>query len=91
MPLFDIAGNSLLPVEQKNFTREKELQELIEDNLQAVFNCRFVASELPLQSLTKKDIVKCLKALGVKNSAILNLKWKKELWIQLQFAAFTKN
>ena len=51
---------------------------------------RFVASELPLQSLTKKDIVKCLKALEVKNSEILNLKWKQELWIQLQFAAFTK-
>ncbi len=51
---------------------------------------RFVASELPLQSLTKKDIVKCLKALGVKNSEILNLKWKKELWIQLQLAAFSK-
>ena len=51
---------------------------------------RFVASELPLQSLTKKDIVKCLKALGVKNTKILNLKWKQELWIQLQFTAFTK-
>ncbi len=51
---------------------------------------RFVASELPLQSLTKKDIVKCLKALGVKNSKILNLKWKQELWIQLQFFATSK-
>ena len=50
----------------------------------------FVASELPLQSLTKKDIVKCLKALGVKNSEILNLKWKKELWIYLQFAVVSK-
>ena len=27
---------------------------------------RFVALELPLQSLTKKDIIKRLKALGVK-------------------------
>ena len=51
---------------------------------------RFVVSELPLQSLTKKDIVKCLKALGVKNPEILSLKWKKELWIQLQFAAASK-
>ena len=51
---------------------------------------RFVASELPLQSLTKKDIVKCLKALGVKNPEILCLKWKKELWIYLQFAAVSK-
>ena len=51
---------------------------------------RFVASELTLQSLTKKDIVKCLKALGVKNPEILSLKWKKELWIQLRFAAVSK-
>ena len=51
---------------------------------------RFVALELPLQSLTKKDIVKCLKALGVKNSEILSLKWKQELWIQLQFFSTSK-
>jgi hypothetical protein len=51
---------------------------------------RFVASELPLELLTKKDIVKCLKALGVKNSEILNLKWKQELWIQLQFFSISK-
>ena len=51
---------------------------------------RFVALELPLQSLTKKDIVKCLKALGVKNPEILSLKWKQELWIQLQFFSNTK-
>ena len=29
---------------------------------------RFVALELPLQSLTKKDIVMCLKASGAKKS-----------------------
>ena len=43
---------------------------------------RFVALELPLQSLTKKDIVKCL--VGVKNSKILSLSQRK-LWIELQF------
>ena len=51
---------------------------------------RFVALELPLQSLTKKDIVKCLKALGVKNSEILSLQWKQELWNQLQFFSTSK-
>ncbi|WP_026102229.1 hypothetical protein [Pleurocapsa sp. PCC 7319] len=51
---------------------------------------RFVALELPLQSLTKKDIVKCLKALGVKKSEILSLKWKQELWNQLQFFSTSK-
>ena len=45
MPIFEISKNKLLPVEQKNFSLEKELQTLIEENLTAVFNCRFVASE----------------------------------------------
>jgi hypothetical protein len=49
-----------------------------------------VASELSLKSLTKKDIAKCLKALGVKNLEILSLKWKKKWWIQLQIAAVSK-
>ena len=45
---------------------------------------RFIALELPLQSLTKTDIVKCLKV-EVKNSEILSLKGQQKLWIQLQF------
>jgi predicted transport protein len=45
MPLFKISGNDLVPVEQINFSVEKELQALIEKNLAAVFNCRLVASE----------------------------------------------
>lgn len=45
MPLFEMSGNCLVSVEQTNFSVEKELQTLIEKNLAAVFNCRFVASE----------------------------------------------
>jgi len=45
MPIFKISEDKLLPVEQKNFSLEKDLQKLIEGNLGAVFNCRFVASE----------------------------------------------
>lgn len=45
MPIFEISENKLLPVEQKNFLLEKELQFLIESNLEEVFNCRFVATE----------------------------------------------
>ncbi len=40
------------------------------------FAC-FVASTLSLQSMTRKDLVKCLKALGVKEPEILSIKWKK--------------
>ena len=45
MPIFDISGGKLHAVEQKNFSLEKDLQTLIEKNLETVFNCRFVASE----------------------------------------------
>ncbi len=45
MPIFNISGNKLSAVEQKNFALEKDLQSLIEKNLETVFNCRFVASE----------------------------------------------
>lgn len=45
MPIFDIAEGKLSSVEQTNFALEKDLQQLIEKNLQTVFNCRFVATE----------------------------------------------
>jgi len=45
MPLFEKTGTVLTTVEQTNFNTERELQKLVEDNLEAVFNCRFVASE----------------------------------------------
>ncbi|MFB2772853.1 hypothetical protein ACE1AT_26820 [Pelatocladus sp. BLCC-F211] len=48
---------------------------------------RFVALEMEPNSLRKKDIIKCLKALGIKNPELLNLKWKEELWSLLQTSA----
>lgn len=47
MPLFEIEGHELRVIEQSNFKLEKVLQDLIERNLQTVFNCRLVASEFP--------------------------------------------
>lgn len=45
MPIFDVSGNKLSTVVQKNFALEKDLQTLIEKNIETVFNCRLVASE----------------------------------------------
>lgn len=47
---------------------------------------RFVAANLSSEIVRKKDILKCLKALGVQSPEILNLKAKDDLWIQLQLA-----
>ena len=45
MPLFTIAKTTLSPVDQMNFAAEESLQGLIEQNLESVFGCRFVATE----------------------------------------------
>lgn len=45
MPLFEITKSELSTVEQTNFALEKELQSLVEANLEVVFNCRFIATE----------------------------------------------
>ncbi|MBM4103210.1 MAG: hypothetical protein FJ263_04050 [Planctomycetes bacterium] len=45
MPLFEIKSQKLSPVEKSNFNQEKELQSLIERNLDTVFSCRLIASE----------------------------------------------
>ncbi len=45
MPMFAIQKKTLTPISKTNFNLEKDLQRLVEGNLGAVFNCRFVASE----------------------------------------------
>jgi predicted transport protein len=45
VPIFKIKEKQLTRVEQKNFALEKDLQSLVEENIDTVFNCRFVATE----------------------------------------------
>lgn len=45
MPFFQIQNKTLKLVKSTNFNVEKELQTLIERNLDTTFNCRFIASE----------------------------------------------
>lgn len=47
MPLFEIAGQKLSVLTQSNFALEKNLQAIVERNLETVFNCRLVQSEFP--------------------------------------------
>src|SRR3972149_2508417 len=47
MPLFTVSKTSLQPVAQSKFASEKELQQLVEANLEVVFNCRLVATQFP--------------------------------------------
>ena len=45
MPLFNVANDGLKQIPQSSFKSEKQLQQMIEANLVAAFNSRFVASE----------------------------------------------
>jgi len=45
MPLFHIDKNKLTTAKLINFSKEKEIQTLIENNLEVVFNCKFIESE----------------------------------------------
>lgn len=47
MPLFEVKENQLKKVPQINFRYERDLQVLVEKNLESIFNCKFVASEFP--------------------------------------------
>ncbi len=92
MPIFEISKNKLLPVEQKNFTLEKELQTLVENNLVAVFNCRLVASEfstgaqhagrIDSLALSEEDNPVIIEYKKVESSELINQSLFYLHWIQ---------
>ena len=92
MPIFEISKNNLLPVEQKNFSSEKELQTLIEENLEAVFDCRFVASEfstgaqhagrIDSLALSEEDNPVIIEYKKVESSELINQSLFYLHWIQ---------
>ena len=51
MPVFKIENNKLKRLTPKDFKSERELQNLIENSLDAVFNAKLVASEFPTGSI----------------------------------------
>lgn len=51
MPIFKDANGVLQTVKREDFRTEKELQNLIETNLEEVFGCRFVATEFSTGSV----------------------------------------
>ena len=92
MPIFEISKNELLPVEQMNFALEKELQSLIENNLETVFNCRFVASEfstgaqhagrIDSLALSEEDNPVIIEYKKVESSELINQSLFYLHWIQ---------
>lgn len=46
MPIFHIESNKTKQLKSINFKNEKELQNLIEDNLEEIFGVKFITTEL---------------------------------------------
>ena len=80
MPLFAINDDRLSPVPQSRFHREKELQTLVESNLEVIFNCRFVATEFSTGSQHSGRIDTL--ALSEDNNPVI-IEYKKEASSQL--------
>ena len=45
MSLYKLSRDNLSKIEQENFSRENEIQKLVEENLETIFNLQFVSSE----------------------------------------------
>ena len=92
MPIFDISGDKLFAVEQLNFDLEKDLQSLIEKNLETVFNCRFIASEfstgaqhagrIDSLALSEEDNPVIIEYKKVESSELINQSLFYLHWIQ---------
>ncbi|MCP5416697.1 MAG: hypothetical protein H6965_06365 [Chromatiaceae bacterium] len=92
MPIFEISEKLLLPVEQKNFSLEKDLQTLVEGNLGAVFNCRLVATEfstgaqhagrIDTLALSEEDNPVIIEYKKVESSELINQSLFYLYWIQ---------
>jgi predicted transport protein len=50
MPTFQIKGKKLVPVKEKKFNLEADLQKLTEDNLQEIFGLEFVGTEFNIHN-----------------------------------------
>ena len=55
MAIFQIKDNKVNRIKPTDFRLEKELQNLIEQNLDIFFNCRLIASELQYYRNLKRN------------------------------------
>lgn len=58
MPLFEIHKTELKCIEQSNFNLEKDLQHVIEKNLNVVFNSKFVAFEFAQALCMREGLIR---------------------------------
>ncbi|GHB79339.1 DUF5655 domain-containing protein [Persicitalea jodogahamensis] len=73
MKLYTIDGNRLKSVDNHSFKLEKEIQTLVENNLDELFNLEFVKSELPIKNFRLDTL-----AYDQENKSFVIIEYKRE-------------
>ena len=74
MPLFEVNSNHRLQlIKERSFSLEKDIQRLAENNLERIFDLRFVRSEFPLQTFRIDTL-----AIDEKTNSFVILEYKRD-------------
>ena len=73
MKLYSTVNNKLKSVSSKNFKLEKEIQSLIENNLDELFNLKFVRSELSIKNFRIDTL-----AYNIETKSFVVIEYKKD-------------
>lgn len=72
MPIFSFKGNKLIPIKEERMDLEKDLQRLVENNLQTLFELEFVSSEFNIENFWLDSI-----AFDPTNKSFVVIEYKK--------------
>ena len=78
MPLFKFGKGTAKRIEQKEFSDEKELHELIDGNLEEIFNLRYITDEYITE---KHGRIETLAIDEANRPVVIEYKKIKESWI----------
>src|SRR3989338_9204353 len=84
MPLFKRKNSKLLPIKEKPFALEKELQILTEENLGEIFGLELISSEFALQSLRIDTL-----AFNLETKSFVIIEYKREQGFTVVDQGFT--
>jgi len=77
MPIFQIKNNKFIKIKEKNFDYERNLQHLVEQNLEEVFGLEFVSGRLNTQFVIKNREIDTL-AFDQQTKSFVIIEYKKD-------------
>lgn len=78
MSLFSIRGGKFVRIKEKKFDYERDLQKLVEDNLEEFFGLEIVKSEFRLKGTYQKDLYIDTLAFDPEIGAFAIIEYKKD-------------